>query len=92
MQRCKAKSKKSGERCKNYAVRGSSVCRMHGAGGGPKTEEGLRKCRRAPLKHGCYTESAQAELKEMQAMLCQDEMLMPVAEVGAIERSDNSST
>ena len=32
--RCHAKSKRSGLRCQAPAVRGSSVCRMHGAGGG----------------------------------------------------------
>ena len=35
--RCKATSKLSGERCKNAAVKGYDVCRMHGArGGAPK--------------------------------------------------------
>ena len=35
--RCRAMSKRSGECCKGPAVRGWSVCRMHGArGGGPK--------------------------------------------------------
>ena len=32
--RCTAKSKRSGKRCKAPAVRGWTVCRMHGAGGG----------------------------------------------------------
>lgn len=32
--RCTARSKRSGERCKNPAVKGWRVCRMHGAGGG----------------------------------------------------------
>ena len=31
MQRCKAKSKRSGEQCKNYAIKDYGVCRMHGA-------------------------------------------------------------
>ena len=34
--RCTATSKRSGEPCKNAAVRGWSVCRMHGARGGSK--------------------------------------------------------
>ena len=35
--RCKAKSKLSGVQCKNPAVKGYEVCRMHGArGGAPK--------------------------------------------------------
>jgi len=32
--RCTAHSKRSGLPCKNSAVRGWAVCRMHGAGGG----------------------------------------------------------
>ncbi len=32
--RCTAKSKRSGETCKSPAVRGWTVCRMHGVGGG----------------------------------------------------------
>lgn len=34
--RCRAKAKSTGERCKCPAVRGWSVCRVHGAGGGHK--------------------------------------------------------
>lgn len=34
--RCSATSKRSGQPCCNPAVRGWSVCRMHGAGGGSK--------------------------------------------------------
>ena len=32
--RCGAKSKRTGKPCRAPAVRGWSVCRMHGAGGG----------------------------------------------------------
>lgn len=34
--RCTAKSKRTGDPCQAPAVRGWSVCRMHGAGGGAK--------------------------------------------------------
>lgn len=37
--RCTAKSKRSGVRCKNPAVLGWSVCRMHGARGGHRSGE-----------------------------------------------------
>ena len=47
--RCTARSKRSGILCKNPAVRGWAVCRMHGAGGGqpsgaanPQWRHGLR--------------------------------------------------
>jgi len=32
--RCKAKSKRTGKRCRAPALRGCRVCRMHGARGG----------------------------------------------------------
>ncbi len=32
--RCRAKSKRTWKPCRSPAVRGHSVCRMHGAGGG----------------------------------------------------------
>ena len=32
--RCRARSKRSGNRCRSPAVSGKAVCRMHGAGGG----------------------------------------------------------
>ena len=35
--RCKAKSKRTGKPCGAPAVRGSRVCRMHGARGGAPT-------------------------------------------------------
>ena len=47
--RCTAKSKRSGQPCGNAAVRGWTVCRMHGARGGhgsgkanPAYEHGMR--------------------------------------------------
>ncbi len=63
MQRCRAKSKRSGKQCKNYAINDYGVCRMHGARGGPKTEEGFLACKEAPLKHGCYSREALDELQ-----------------------------
>jgi hypothetical protein len=50
--RCHATSKRSGKPCRSPAVRGHSVCRMHGAGGGaPKGNKNA-------LKHGLYTAEA----------------------------------
>ena len=47
--RCTATSKRTGVRCKGPAVRGWSVCRFHGAGGGhspgkdhPSWQHGMR--------------------------------------------------
>jgi len=50
--RCRARSKRSGKQCRSPAVRGTRVCRMHGAGGG--APEGNRNA----LKHGLYGAAA----------------------------------
>lgn len=69
MQRCRAKSKRSGEQCKNYALKKWDVCRMHGARGGPKTKKGLLACKKASFKHGLWSCEALQELREMR--ICQ---------------------
>jgi hypothetical protein len=69
MQRCKAKSKRSGEQCKNYAIKHFTVCRMHGARGGPKTLEGYKTCKTAPHKHGMYSKESKDELKFLRTLL-----------------------
>ena len=63
---CKARSKHSGEQCKNPAVTGFDVCHMHGAN--PKNRGGRQKGCEKPagsgatlpgntngVKHGCYS-------------------------------------
>lgn len=66
---CKAKSKRTGERCRSHAVRGWSVCRMHGARGGPKTKEGLNRCKQAPWKHGRYGRELKDQLIVVRKLL-----------------------
>jgi hypothetical protein len=63
MQRCKAQSKRSGEQCKNYAIKQWGVCRMHGARGGPKTKQGYLICKKAPYQHGLYSHESRQELE-----------------------------
>lgn len=53
--RCTAKSKRTGEPCKNPAVKGWSVCRMHGARGGSKPGQDC-----PAYKHGGRTKDAVA--------------------------------
>lgn len=65
---CKAKSKRSGARCRAPAVKGKSVCRMHGGKStGPRTKEGLLRLGRAKLTHG--TQTRQVRLEHKRAML-----------------------
>jgi uncharacterized protein YjcR len=60
--RCRATSKRSGKRCRSPAVRGYSVCRMHGAGGGAP------KGNRNALKHGEFAGETLALKKEIAAL------------------------
>ena len=53
--RCTAHSKRTGKRCLGFAVHGFSVCRMHGAHGGPKTIAGVQRIAAAQLVHGRET-------------------------------------
>jgi hypothetical protein len=55
--RCHAKSKRSQEQCKSWAVKGKKVCRMHGAFSGVKP------------KHGLYTAKAIEEKKMVKAII-----------------------
>jgi len=55
--RCKARSKRSGDRCKRAAVPGKSVCYYHGgASTGPRTPEGRERCSLAAMVHGAYVD------------------------------------
>ena len=60
--RCHAKSKRSGLRCRSPAVRGHSVCRMHGAGGGAP------RGNRNALKHGGFTAEGLALKRQISAL------------------------
>ena len=60
--RCHAKSKRSGLQCRAPAVRGHSVCRMHGAAGGAP------RGNRNALKHGARSAETLALRKEVQAL------------------------
>ena len=51
--RCKASSKRTGQRCRAPAVRGCHVCRMHGASGGAPTGN-----RNGNYRHGTRTKEA----------------------------------
>jgi uncharacterized protein YjcR len=60
--RCHARSKRSGLRCQAPAVRGSKVCRMHGAGGGaPRGNQNA-------LKHGAHSAETVALMKEVDSL------------------------
>jgi uncharacterized protein YjcR len=61
--RCHAKSKRSGLRCQAPAVRGYSVCRMHGAGGGaPRGNQNA-------LRHGAFSAESIALANEVESLV-----------------------
>ena len=67
---CEARSKRSGERCKNYASKGKRVCRIHGGRStGAKTKAGKLEQKKANLKHGMYTKEAREEARQFREYL-----------------------
>lgn len=62
--RCTAMSKRSGHRCRAPAVRGWSVCRMHGARGG--APEGANH---PNYKHGVKTKRMQNAMRSNRRLL-----------------------
>ena len=68
--RCTARSKRSGQPCKNPAVRGWSVCRMHGARGG----HGPGKANPA-YKHGMQTREWTELRKEINELARAEKMI-----------------
>jgi len=69
MVQCKAKSKRSGIQCRNHAVIGKRVCRIHGASAGPKTLEGIARIKQANTTHGNYTKESFEEKRAFREML-----------------------
>lgn len=59
--RCSARSKRSGQRCRNWAVNGKGVCRMHGARAGRK-----------PTALGLYSRAVASDLMALVGKLRDD--------------------
>jgi len=67
--RCTACAKRSKSQCKNPAVKSYNVCRMHGAGGGPKTQEGIDRIVQANTIHGRETRAKRLTRQEIKLRL-----------------------
>ena len=63
--RCTATSKRTRQRCRAPAVKGWTVCRFHGAGGGGPTGE-----RNGMYRHGLYTKEAIEERRVLSDLGC----------------------
>ena len=69
---CQAKSKRTGEQCGNYAIKGKRVCKFHGGlSTGPKTEEGRQRQHTSSWKHGMRSKAAIEEARQLRAYIRQ---------------------
>ncbi|MCE3234978.1 MAG: hypothetical protein K0Q50_1158 [Vampirovibrio sp.] len=67
--RCGAKSKRTGNPCKQPAM-ANGRCRLHGGKStGPKTTEGFERCRKARLINGFYSQQAKNEQRHFRQLL-----------------------
>lgn len=67
--RCTACSKRSKVQCHNPAVTGFTVCRLHGARGGPKTQQGIDQIAAANTLHGRETRAKRLTRQEIRLRL-----------------------
>lgn len=70
MERCRAKSKRTGEQCKNWPIKGGSICKFHeGMSTGARTEEGRFRQKMASWKHGYYSKEAIEDRRQFREMI-----------------------
>lgn len=70
LQICKAKSKQSGNRCKNYVVKDKTVCHIHGGKStGAKSNKGKARLKQAAWKHGGRSKQMLDEQLRIRAMI-----------------------
>ena len=70
MNQCEAKSKRSGQRCKNWPIRGKNTCRFHGGcSTGPKTSAGKKRVIDTHYKHGYRSKNAIEENKRVRQLI-----------------------
>ena len=68
--RCQAKSKHSQQQCRSPAIKGKSVCKIHGGRStGPKTQQGRNRCGAARKIHGRETRAIRAKRQQALAEL-----------------------
>lgn len=70
MSQCTAKSKRSGNQCLKWAVRGRTTCHMHGGTSkGPITKAGKERSRKAAIRHGAYTKQMKTYHREVTTLI-----------------------
>lgn len=74
---CTAKSKQSGQRCRNFCTKGKTVCRIHGGKStGPKTFNGLMRQKMGSFKHGRRSKEAKEKAGEFRSLIKQAKQLI----------------
>jgi hypothetical protein len=67
---CKAKSKQSGQQCKNFATSGKLVCRIHGGKStGARTSMGKYRQKTVSWKHGLRSKEAVEEARHVRGII-----------------------
>ena len=73
---CSAKSKRTKQQCRSPAMRGKTVCRMHGGKStGPKTEAGRKRCAEARTIHGKETRQIRQKRRGLSRQLFELEIV-----------------
>lgn len=67
---CEARCKRDKQKVCRQPAMSNGRCRLHGGKStGPKTKEGIEKCRQARLKHGNYSKEAIFSPKESRELI-----------------------
>lgn len=73
---CGAKSKRTGQPCRQPAMK-NGRCRLHGGKStGPKTPEGLAHAKKSNWKHGFYSAEAKEERREIRELFRKSRFLL----------------
>ena len=62
--KCGARRKRDGQPCQRFALPIGRCALRGGKSTGPRTPEGLERCRQAVTRHGFYSAAAKAERRE----------------------------
>ncbi len=74
--RCNAHSKRTGERCRQPAMKMKEVCRLHGGKStGPRTVEGRQRIRASKVMHGRYSKITEENKSSAQMFKSFDQVL-----------------
>ena len=75
--RCRAYSKRSKQRCKNWALREKGVCRFHGGKStGPNSLEGKKRVANVHFKHGLFSNAYREQLFDIKNFIYKSKLFL----------------